>query len=101
MILKMLSFHLGKSVIRGRFGGTVKQSNGILKFEATAHYLLDDEFTDPSGVRQIVLGTSDPDVLPDNVLGDSVLFATDAGGVPYNIVGTWITKITGRVRSAN
>lgn len=94
-------FSIGDAVIRGRFTGTVKKDKNILHVEAIAYYLLDDEFADPSSVRQNLLGSSDPDILWDNMIGDATLYITEAGNTPYPITGTWMTKVTGSIQSAN
>ena len=93
-------FSIGDAVIRGRFNGTVKKEGDILHVDALAYYLLDDAFTDPSSVREKILGSSDPDILWDNIIGDAALYVTEAGNDPYDITGTWTTKITGTVKSA-
>ncbi len=92
-------FSIGDSVIRGRFAGDVRKEGDILHINATAHYLLDDEFSDPSSIRENVLGSSDPDILWDNPIGDATLFITELGNTPYPITGTWTTKVTGSISS--
>jgi hypothetical protein len=94
-------FSIGNSVIRGRFNGTVNKDGDILHIEATAYYLLDDEFTDPWSIRQVILGRSDSNILWKNPIGKSTLVATDLLiGKRYSITGAWITKITGAIQSA-
>lgn len=93
-------FSIGDAVIRGRFNGTVKKNEGVLHIEATAHYLLDDEFTDFASIRQTLIGTSDLDVIPDNIIGDAVIWTTEIGRNPYPITGVWTTRVTGSIKSA-
>lgn len=92
---------LGDAVIRGRFSGTVTKKGDILHVDALAYYLLDDAFTDPASIRQTIWKTSDPNILWDNAIGNAVLYITERGNDPYPITGTWTTKVTGTVKSAN
>ncbi|MGH1455832.1 MAG: peptidoglycan-binding protein [Alphaproteobacteria bacterium] len=94
---KDIVFSLGKSVIRGRFTGAVIEEKGRLKVFAKAYYLLDDEFTDPLGIRQTIFGTSKRDILPDNMLGDAITFASEGTGQSYPITEIWTTSIAGTI----
>lgn len=50
----------GGSTVSGIFKGHVSEKNGLMKIDGTVEYFFDDDYTDPVGIRQGLLGTSDP-----------------------------------------
>ena len=94
---KPIVYSLGGVTIRGRFGGTAEKDGDIIHVTAKAQYEFYDEFTDPTNVRQKVLGTSKVAELPPSLLGGAVLLTTDLAGTVYRITDDWETEITGSI----
>lgn len=92
-------YSIGDAVIRGRFTGKANKNEKIIHINAKAYYLLDDAFTDALSIRENILGSSDADILWDNILGDYTLYSTEFGNIPYSITGAWVTKVTGSIKS--
>ncbi len=86
-----VSFSLGKSTVSGKIKGSVKKDGKILVIEATVEYLFFDEFTDPISLRENRKnGTSSSDKADPK---------TELFGTAYDIVGRWLTKVTGTVKA--
>lgn len=86
-----VSFSLGHSTIKGHIKGHVKKLDKVLVIDAQAEYLFFDQFTDPLSIRQGKTGTS--------YAGKADPY-TEAGGTAYDIVGRWLTQISGTVNAA-
>ena len=50
----------GDAVVYGQFSGNVASSEGYLVVKGTVQYYFWDVFTDPTDIRELFLGTSDP-----------------------------------------
>lgn len=86
-----VSFSLGNSTVSGNIKGTVKKDGKILMVEASVEYLFFDEFTDPVSLRENRKnGTSSSDQADPK---------TELFGTAYDIVGRWLTKVTGTVKA--
>lgn len=86
-----VSFSLGNSTINGRISGVTIKDEKILIVEANVEYLFFDQFTDPLSIREkLGSGTSS---------SDKADRATDVGGTAYDIIGRWLTKVTGTVKA--
>jgi hypothetical protein len=87
-----VSFSLGNSTVSGNIKGTVKKIDKILAVEAKVEYLFFDQFTDPLSIRENRKnGTSSSDKADPY---------TEVGGTAYDIVGRWLTKVTGTIDAA-
>jgi hypothetical protein len=87
-----VSFSLGKSTLRGKIKGRIRKVEKILVVEAQVEYLFFDQFTDPLSIRENRKnGTSSSDKADPY---------TEVGGTAYDIVGHWLTKVTGTVDAA-
>jgi len=86
-----VSFSLGNSTVKGHIQGNVRKLGKALSVEAQVEYLFFDQFTDPVSIRQYLTGTS---------LTNKVDSYTEMGGTAYDIVGRWLTKVTGTVEVA-
>ena len=94
---KPVVYSLGGVTIRGRFSGTADKEGNVIHVKAKAYYEFYDEFTDPTSVREKILGTSEVAELPASLLGGAVLLTTDLAGTAYRITGGWQTEITGSI----
>lgn len=82
----------GNSVVEGEFEGTVSSHRGYLQVEGSIKFRFRDVFTDPFGIRDGLIGTSDPDAV-------SAFWRrlTDGGGTDYKITGQWRTRFRAEV----
>lgn len=80
-------FVLGDATVSGKFRGFVQRQDEMLSISGTVEYVFEDIFTDPSGERQEVIGTSDPAAATQELLDD-----TEYGGTYYAIEGEWQTS---------
>lgn len=55
-----VSYPHGLSAVSGKFKGQVSEKNGLMKIDGMVEYFFNDDYTDPAGIRQELLGTSDP-----------------------------------------
>jgi peptidoglycan hydrolase-like protein with peptidoglycan-binding domain len=100
-------FSLGGATIKGRFTGTVRKEEKILAVDAQVEYEFLDTFTDPLNKRQKETGSSSLDVVPYNFskswwspenIGAAYYTAdTEYMGTPYDISGSWKTKVFGSI----
>lgn len=84
-----VSFSLGNSTVRGKIKGNVKEIDKILAVEAQVEYLFFDQFTDPLSIRENRKNGTSSSNKADPY--------TEVGGTAYDIVGRWLTKVTGTI----
>ncbi|MCH8952603.1 MAG: minor capsid protein [Proteobacteria bacterium] len=82
----------GYAVVEGEFEGSVSSHRGYLEVDGSINFRFRDVFTDPFGIRDGLIGTSDPDAV-------SAFWRrlTDGGGTVYNITGQWRTRFRAEV----
>lgn len=86
-----VSFSLGDSTVRGNIEGNVSKEGKVLVVEANVEYLFFDEFTDPINIRENRKnGTSSSDKADPK---------TELFGTAYDIVGRWLTEVTGTIKA--
>ena len=82
------------ATVSGVFSGSATQNNNALEISGTATYEFRDVFTDPLNIREIFVGSSDPDAV-----NSIVRWITDFGGTDYVIEDTWTTKLEALVNA--
>lgn len=88
-----VSFSLGNSTVKGKITGSVLKQDKILIVMAKVEYSFYDQFTDPASLRQHgKAGTS---------ASEKADPYTELLGAGYNIIGDWVTEITGTVEARN
>lgn len=80
-------FVFGGGTVSGVFTGTVRHENGMMHIHGIIEYRYSDTFTDPRGIRQRLIGTSNPAAATPQMLED-----TEYGGTYYDILGEWQTS---------
>ncbi len=80
-------FSIGFAIVRGKFRGIVQHQNEMMSISGTVEYRFHDTFTDPRGIRQRLIGTSDPAAATPEFLEE-----TEYGGTYYDILGQWQTS---------
>ena len=85
---KPISYPHGGGSLKGVFRGKAETANGYHIITGLIQYVFRDEFTDPAGVREWRLDSSDPELV-----SPEVLTLTDLFGNKYKITGEWRTFV--------
>lgn len=83
-----VSFIHEDSKVNTNYAGFVQRDGNALLIEVKIDYFFEDEFTDPVGIRERNIGTSDPSKVPPGVPLEGEL-----GGTRYRIYDSWSTEL--------